>query len=412
MSDKKTIPVLLLTIILASLSTIAPFSIDTYLPSFPSVASELNASALQMQQSLSLYMLGFAVMTLFSGSISDALGRRGITLVALFAYSLISLACALVDDIDTFLWLRLLQGVAASVGIVIGRAVVRDLYSGAAAQRMMSNVMLFFAMAPAIAPIVGGILEVTVGWRYIFVFLMLLGLLVFFMVAVYLPETLPKEERHSMHPIKLIKNYVYAITNIKFTVLALVVAFNFAGFFIYIMSSPQLLFIHLGYAADDFYIMFVPVVLGIMLGSYTSAKISGQHSALFIISVGSVIMLLASIVNIMQASFLDVSSFGVIAPIVLYAIGMALTMPALTVLGIDQLPNHRGLASSLQSFMHMGGNALVAGIIAPLVFNSVSGLAFSMMSFHIIGLLLFIWVYRALKQSKRLDHESPARDNH
>jgi len=337
-------------------------------------------------------MLGFAIMTLFSGSISDAFGRRGITLVALFIYSMTSLACALVNDIDSFLWLRLVQGVAASVGIVIGRAVVRDLYTGANAQRMMSNVMLFFAMAPAIAPIVGGILEVTVGWRYIFVFLMFLGLVVLLMVAVYLPETLPKQERHSMHPIKLMKNYVYAVTNIKFTVLALIVAFNFAGFFIYIMSSPQLLFTHLGYAADDFYIMFVPVVLGIMVGSYMSAKVSGHYSTLKIITIGSVIMLFASFINVMQASFLDVSSFSVIAPVVLYGLGMALTMPALTVLGIDRLPNHRGLASSLQGFMHMGGNALVAGLVAPLVFGSIAGLAWSMFAFHIIGLLLFIWV--------------------
>lgn len=405
MNDKK-IPVLLLTIILASLSTIAPFSIDTYLPSFPSVASELNASALQMQQSLSLYMLGFAVMTLFAGSISDALGRRGITLVALLVYSITSFACALVNDIDTFLLLRFIQGVAASVGIVIGRAVVRDLYTGADAQRMMSNVMLFFAMAPAIAPIVGGVLEVTVGWRFIFVFLMLLGLLVFLMVAVYLPETLPKEDRHSMHPIKLFKNYVHAITNLKFTALALTVAFNFAGFFIYIMSSPQLLFNHLHYAADDFYIMFVPVVLGIMLGSFASAKLSGKYKALSIILIGTIMMFVASVINVIQAQLFEVSSFNVIAPLVIYAIGMALTMPALTVLGIDQLPNHRGLASSLQSFMHMGGNALVAGMIAPLVFHSISGLAYSMLVFHLVGLILFLWVAYVGKSA--LMHTKPA----
>lgn len=394
----------MLTIILASLSTIAPFSIDTYLPSFPSVASELNASALQMQQSLSLYMLGFAIMTLFTGAISDALGRRSITLIALFVYSAASLGCALATDIETFLWLRFLQGVAASVGIVIGRAVVRDLYSGADAQRMMSNVMLFFAMAPAIAPVIGGLLEVNAGWRYVFYFLMLLGLLVLFLVAAYLPETLPEEERHSMHPVRLLKNYLHAMTHAKFTALALIVAFNFAGFFIYIMSSPQLLFIHLGFAADEFYLMFVPVVLGIMLGSYASARLSGYFTIIKIVAIGSAIMLFASVVNVLQAYVLEPVTFNIITPLVLYAIGMALTMPALTVLGLDQLPNNKGLASSLQSFMHMGGNALVAGLIAPLVFGSIAGLALAMLSFHVIALLLFFWVAGfsepALKQDK------------
>jgi len=400
----KNTPVILLTIILASLSTIAPFSIDTYLPSFPSVASELNASTVQMQQSLSMYMLGFAIMTLFSGSLSDALGRRAMTLLALLVYSATSYACSQVNDIDTFLWLRLVQGVAASVGIVIGRAVVRDLYSGAEAQRMMSNVMLFFAMAPAIAPVVGGMLEVTLGWRYIFIFLMLLGLLVFFLVALYLPETLPPEQRHSMHPLTLIRNYMHAITHVRFTALALIVAFNFAGFFIYIMSSPQLLFTHLGYAADDFYIMFVPIVIGIMAGSYASARLSGYYPAAMIILIGSAIMLLASLLNMLQAYYLSVNALNVIAPVVFYAVGMALTMPALTVLGIDQLPDNRGLASSLQGFMHMGVNALVAGMVAPLVFNSIGGLAESMLGFHLLGLLLFIWVFyigeSALKKHK------------
>lgn len=401
---KSTTPVFLLTIILASLSTIAPFSIDTYLPAFPSVASELNASALQMQQSLSLYMLGFAVMTLFIGSISDALGRRRITLLALLVYSLTSLACAFVTDIESFLSLRFLQGAAASVGIVIGRAVVRDLYSGAEAQRMMSNVMFFFAMAPAIAPIVGGILEVTVGWRYIFIFLMLLGMLVLLMVYFYLPETLAKEERHSMHPIILLKNYVHAVTHYRFTMLALIVAFNFSGFFIYIMSAPQFLFELLGFAADEFYIMFVPVVLGIMLGSYLSSRLSGKCSALTIISVGSLIMLVASLINVAQSYLLASSTFNAISPLVVYSIGMALTIPALTVLGIDQLPKNRGLASSLQGFIHMGGNALVAGIVAPLVFHTISGLALSMLVFNLIGLLLYLWVTyigkTALKSSK------------
>lgn len=412
MTSRQPIPVLLLTLIVASLSTIAPFSIDTYLPSFPSLASELDASAVQMQQSLSLYMLGFAVMTLFSGSLSDAFGRRNITLIALLIYALTSLACALANDIESFLWFRLAQGVTASVGVVIGRAVVRDLYSGAEAQRMMSNVMLFFAMAPALAPIIGGLLEVSYGWRYIFIFLMLLGLVVFLMVAFRLPETLPFEERQSMHPVKLLKNYMHAFTHLKFSALALTVAFNFAGFFIYITSSPEILFSHLGYAADDFYILFVPVVLGVMLGSFTSGRLSGHYTALHIVSIGSVIMLVASLFNVAQAYLLPISAPGVIAPLVLYAVGMALTMPALTVLGLDQLPSHRGLASSLQGFMQMGGNALVAGVVTPLVFHAINTLAISMISFHLIGLMLFIWVRRALSQPNALDPAVSARDNH
>ena len=399
----KNIPVLLLTIILASLSTIAPFSIDTYLPSFPSIAYELNASSIQMQQSMSLYMLGFAIMTLFAGSLSDALGRRNITMFALFVYSLASLACVYVNDIESFLWLRFLQGAAASVGVVVGRAVVRDMYSGDAAQKMMSNVLLFFAMAPALAPIIGGALEIAYGWRSVFIFLMLLAGGVIILVFLKLPETLPKEQRHSMHPVVLLKNYSHAITHAKFTGVAFIIAMNFSGFFVYITASPRILFSHLGFEPDQFYLMFVPVVIGVMTGSFLSGRLSGRVSSFNLIKAGFVIMAVAALINLLQAWLLPTLAFSIIAPVVIYAIGMSLSLPALTVLGMDQLPGHRGLASSLQSFLHMGTNAIVAGVITPLVYNAVNHIAWTMAVFLLVGIILYLLLYKGLKQTKSLD---------
>lgn len=412
MANKKTVPVLLLTIILASLSTVAPFSIDTYLPSFPSIAYELNASALQMQQSMSLYMLGFAIMTLFAGSLSDALGRRDITIVALFIYALASLGCSYATDIDTFLWLRFLQGVAASVGMVVGRAVVRDMYSGDDAQRMMSNVLFFFAMAPALAPIVGGALEVSFGWRAIFIFLMFFGLAIMLLVYFKLPETLPKEQRHSMHPLILLKNYGHAVTHFRFTGIAFIISLSFAGFFVYITASPRILFTHLGFAPDQFYLMFVPVVIGIMTGSFASGRLSGRVSSLTLIKAGFVIMAVATLFNLLQAWLLPTMAVAVIAPVVLYGVGVSLSLPALTVLGLDQLPGHRGLASSLQSFIHMGINGIVAGVVTPIVFNRISHLSYTMALFLLAALLLFLMMYRGLKQFKSLDPSMVSRDNH
>ena len=393
MEKIKSSSVLLITIILASLSTIAPFSIDTYLPSFPSIAYELNATSIQMQQSMSLYMLGFAIVTLFAGSISDAYGRRNIALLALFCYALASFACVFVDTIDSFLWLRFIQGAAASVGVVVGRAVVRDMFSGDEAQKMMSNVLLFFAMAPALAPIIGGALETSYGWRSVFIFLMLLAGAVLLLVFLKLPETLAKEERHSMHPVILLKNYSHAITHKRFTIIALVIAFNFSGFFIYVTASPRIIFTHLGLGAEEFYLMFVPIVVGVMLGSFLSGRLSGKVASMQLVKVGFIIMALAVLLNLLQAYFILHQAFTVIAPVVLYAVGMALSLPALTIMGLDHLPKHRGLASSLQSFLHMGGNAIVAGVITPLVFNDLTHIALSMLVFLLIGFSLFIWIY-------------------
>jgi len=348
-------------------------------------------------------MLGFAIMTLFAGSLSDALGRRDITMVALLIYALASLACVYVNDIESFLWLRFLQGMAASVGVVVGRAIVRDMYSGDAAQKMMSNVLLFFAMAPALAPIIGGALEITYGWRSVFVFLMLLAGGVIILVYLKLPETLPKEQRHSMHPVILLKNYSHAITHIKFTGVAFIIAMNFSGFFVYITASPRILFSHLGFAPDQFYLMFVPVVIGVMAGSFLSGRLSGRVSSFNLIKVGFVIMILAAIINLLQAWLLPTLAFTIIAPLVIYAVGMALSLPALTILGMDQLPGHRGLASSLQSFLHMGTNALVAGIITPLVYNAIDDIAWTMAVFLMVGIILYLLLYKGLRQSMSLD---------
>jgi len=411
-SKEKNTSVLLLTIILASLSTIAPFSIDTYLPSFPSIAYELNATAFQMQQSMSIYMIGFAVMTLFAGSLSDALGRRHITMIALLVYAGASLGCAYSDSISNFLWLRFLQGVAASVGMVVGRAVVRDIYSGDDAQRMMSNVLLFFAMAPALAPIIGGALEISYGWRAIFIFLMFFSLAIMLLVYFKLPETLPKEQRHSMHPVILLRNYRHALTHMRFTAVAFVITLSFSGFFVYITASPRILFTHLGFAADEFYLMFVPVVIGVMVGSFTSGRLSGKVSAFTLIKAAFVIMALASLFNLFQAQFLPPMPLTIIAPVVLYGVGVSLSLPALTVLGMDQLPGHRGLASSLQSFIHMGINGIVAGVITPLVFNKISYLSYTMSAFMLVSLLLYLAIITGLKATKSLDPSKAARDNH
>jgi len=384
----------LVIVIITMLAMVAPFCIDTYLPSFPSIAADLDASAVEMQQSLSLYLLGFAVMTLFYGSISDSLGRRTVILFALTGFCLTSIGLILADSIEVFLLLRLIQGAFASAGIVVGRAVVRDLFHGHQAQQVMAAAMLLFGIAPAIAPIIGGLLETAFGWRSIFIFLSILGAVLIFLVLCGLRETLPKERRHSMHPVILLKNYGHALTRFHFLELALIVAFNFGGFFLYITAAPQLMFKHLGLGAGDFHIMFVPMVGGMMLGAFLSGRTAGRMSVRRALQAAYAIMLVGAVLNISQALFLPVSPLTVIAPLVVYGVGMSFCMPMLSILGLDELPNHRGLASSLQSFVHMSMNAVVAGVVVPLVFDTIQHLALTMLVMYGIALLMFINVNR------------------
>ena len=160
-----------IAILLASLAALGPFSIDTYLPSFHEIGEKLNATPLEVQQTLSVYLFSFALMTLWHGAISDRFGRRNVILVALGLFAVASAGCTLATSIEHLWFWRAMQGMTAGAGIVISRAIVRDLFDGAAAQRLMSQMTMMFALAPAIAPVIGGWLQTLFGWRSVFAFL-------------------------------------------------------------------------------------------------------------------------------------------------------------------------------------------------------------------------------------------------
>jgi DHA1 family bicyclomycin/chloramphenicol resistance-like MFS transporter len=156
-----------LAVLLACLAMLGPFSIDTYLPAFAGIAKALDATPVQMQQTLSAYLLAYAIMNLFHGTLSDSLGRRPVVFVGLIVFTLASVGCALSEHIGALIFFRVLQGLSAGAGIVISRAVIGDLFAPGDAQRMMSQVTIFFGVAPAVAPIVGGFLFVHSGWHAI-----------------------------------------------------------------------------------------------------------------------------------------------------------------------------------------------------------------------------------------------------
>ena len=183
-----------LAMLLAGLSTLGPFSIDTYMPSFPAMQVSLHATPMHVQQTLSVYLFCFAIMMLFHGSLSDSFGRRPIIIASLVAFTLTSIACVFAGHINTLIVLRGIQGLSAGAGMIVGRAMVRDLYAGAEAQRLTSQITMMFAISPAIAPIIGGWLHVMFGWPPVFIFMSGLGLLLLILRLQYLPDRHPPLE--------------------------------------------------------------------------------------------------------------------------------------------------------------------------------------------------------------------------
>lgn len=387
-----------LPLLIAGLATIGPFSIDTYLPSFPAMADALATTPLHVQQTLTAYLLPYAGMMLFHGAISDSFGRRRPILAGVAGYALASAGCALAPSIGALIFFRALQGLLAGVGMVIGRAIIRDCYHGHEAQRLMSRVLMIFAIAPAVAPVVGSWLHSLFGWRANFWFLSGLGLILFLACLRYLPETHPPQERHRFLPAPLIAAYRHVAFNRRFLLLAGTAAVNFAGFFIYILSAPAFVYRHLGLEIHQFAWLFMAGVAGMLAGAYLSGRLAGRITPQRAVKLGYAIMFAAALYNAVYYVWFPPQLPWSIVHQALYAVGLTITMPAITLLVLDLFPRNRGMASSLQGFVHSTFSAVNAGVLSPLLSATAATLAGGMLGLLTVGFGFWL-IYTSLPPS-------------
>lgn len=385
-----------LTVLLAGLATLGPFSIDTYMPSFPDMGTSLHATPIQLQQTLSVYLLTFALMMLLHGALSDAFGRRPVILVSLVAFVLASIGCVFSYDINHLLFFRGMQGLSAGAGMVVGRAIIRDLYGGHEAQRLMSHVTMIFGISPAVAPVIGGWLQTGFGWHSVFVFMALLGVLLFALSWRYLPETLPPVGRQPFSPRPLARNYRMVFTNPMFLLLSGAVALHFAGFFLYIASAPVFVLQHLKLGESQFAWLFIPAISGVILGAFLSGRLAGRVSSHTTVKYAYLLLFTAAGVNLVYNLTSSPSLPWAVLPITMYSTGMSLAMPSITLLALDLFPLNRGLVASLQGFVQTMLNALVAGVISPMLSWSPIALASGMLLFLILGRI--VWMAYLHKQ--------------
>jgi len=374
-----------LALLLACLSALGPFSIDTYLPSFPDIAQRLGATQIEVQQTLSAYLFSFAAMTLWHGAIADRFGRRRVILGALALFGVASLGCMLASSIGQLWFWRAIQGITAGAGIVISRAIVRDLYDGADAQRLMAQITMMFALAPAIAPVIGGWLQSAFGWRSVFAFLSLSTIVLLIACLHLLPETLPPEKRQSLRPAYLASTYRKVFSSPRFLFACAALALNFGGFFIYVLSSPVFLMRHLGLPETAFLWLFGPAMLGLMSGSWCSGRLAGRLAPGRTIALGYLVMGCAASLNLALNLSLPPGLPWSVAPLFVYTLGMSLAMPNLTLFALDPFPAQRGLAASCQTFFQSGFNGVAAALIAPALWSSTLHLALGMAGLLAIG---------------------------
>lgn len=392
-----------LALLLGGLAMFGPFSIDTIFPAFPQIGAQMGADKLAMQQTISIYLLAYAAMSVVHGPLSDALGRRRVILSGLVVFTLASVGCALATTLPQLLAFRALQGLSAGVGLIVGRAVIRDVLHGHDAQRLMSQVSMIFGIAPAVAPVLGGWL---LGWhRWPSIFWFLAAFAVALIAAVWrgLPETHPPAARLPLHPATLLRGYFGIARNPRFLRLSMAAALNFGALFLYIASAPAFVLDMLKLDERQFGWFFIPMISGMMLGAFVSGRAAGRIDGARLANIGFACCGAAMALNLGYNLLVDApASPWAVLPMSLNAFGIALAFPIITLAVLDMYPRQRGGASSLQAFIGLLANALIAGMLSPLLSDSALHLALGAAAFALGGWLFWWWELRASRQVPRV----------
>jgi MFS transporter, DHA1 family, multidrug resistance protein len=384
--------------LLAALSMIGPFSIDAVFPAFPLIGRAFAVDNVALQQLISMYLLTYAAMSLFHGAISDAIGRKPVIVVGLLGYALASVGAALSTSFAMLLLCRGVQGACAGAGLVVGRAVIRDSLEGAAAQRLMSQVMMIFGVAPVIAPMVGAQLLHVDGWHGIFWLLAVFTLGLALLLVWQLDETHPPAQRTPFALKPLLAGYMAFGRDRPFWPLLIASSVNFAGLFLFIASAPRIVRELLHLSAQGFPWLFVPVVIGLVAGAWLSGRLADRRGVGFAVSLGYAAMGLACVLHVLLALLLPQPRLPwSMLPLVLHGVGVQLAFPTLTLLLLDRFPHRRGGISSVQAFASLLLNGAVAGVLSPLLSENLLQLALGASALTAIGTLAWGWYLRIMR---------------
>jgi DHA1 family bicyclomycin/chloramphenicol resistance-like MFS transporter len=375
-----------LALTLALLSTLGPYTIDAFFPSMRAMAVEFGISYWQVQQTLTVYMVPYACMSLVHGSLSDAVGRRRVVLVGLALYALASAGCALAPSFGALLVFRALQGMVGGVGMIVGRAVVRDRYSGAAALRVMSTITIMFSVGPALAPVIGGWIHVWVGWRAVFASMAVYSLLLALMVLRRLPETLAVAQRTPLHYRALVKNVANVARHPEFLLLTTASGLCFVALQVYVGSAPAIILDHWHGSETRFAMLTVPIIAGYAIGAVVSGRMAGRLAPARQANIGYAALLLAT------GTMLGLQTLAVEPPVIAQqllltatAFSLQLLFPIITLRILDLFAHARGAASSAHTFFLLLLAAVMMGALAPWLSLSMQRLAITAFVFNAAG---------------------------
>lgn len=377
-----------LILVLALLTSMGPLATDMYLPSLPAIASAFATDAGEVQLTLSVFLVGFALGQIVYGPVADHYGRKPVLLAGLILFVAASFACLAATSIATLIAARFIQAVGACAAIVLARAVVRDLHTSEDAARILSLMGAIMGVVPAGAPIVGGVLEQAYGWRANFALSGALAVGLAVIVAVWLPETLPTGRRGQWSARRMIADFRALAAHATFRRYTGAVSLGYGGLFAFISGSSFVLQAHYGLDEVEFGFAFAAAVVGYIIGTLIAAACARRIGIERTVALGTLALAVGGASMALLVLIEPPHYLHVLAPMVVYMVGIGLALPSSMAGAITPFPDRAGTASSLVGFTQMTFAALVGVMVGHLVEHTPNALAWTIAVLGVANLAL------------------------
>lgn len=383
----------LFIVLLGSLTAITALSIDMSLPALPFLVRTLHIPADRAQLTLSLFLLGFALGQLVAGPASDRFGRRPVLLAGLLGFSLAGVGCALSEGITALIFWRFVQGMTACVGPVLGRAIVRDHFSAERAAALLSSLIVVLAVAPLVAPILGGQLLLRFSWHAIFWALALAGLLLFALAALFLGESLETRDPGALGPTQLAQSFGLFLRTRESLVHALITFFVFGAQFAYISGSPFVVIEVFGVAPERYGFFFGATAVCLLLGATVNGRLLRRMTSARLLLRGLLVVAFAG-AALLAAAIAGGGLFTLLAPLMLFFFGLGLVTPNAAAAALQPMGRRAGVASALLGVFQMAGGALAGWAVSALYDHTARPMALAVAVLATTALLIHVTFLR------------------
>ncbi|MCB1855901.1 MAG: multidrug effflux MFS transporter [Pseudomonadales bacterium] len=378
--------------LLAALVALGPLSVDMYLPAMPIMMRAFDTDISHMHLTLSSYLAGFALFHLACGPLADRFGRKPVLISGTLLFVAACIGCSLANTVEQMLAFRFLQGVGACVGPTLARAVARDVFGPTDAARALSLIAMLMALAPAVAPTLGGALLLVLPWESVFIFLAAYGAVMIALIRVFLAESLPQAQ--SLHPLTIARNYGELLVDPFFLTVTVSSGLVYAGLMVYLASSSFVYIEMLGVPVEYFGLVFLSSVVGYMGGSAFSARLSKRRDSEQIMRLGVMLGMAACCLLWVSATLWPASVLALVLPMSLYSIAMGLVLPHAMAIALRPFPHIAGTASSLLGFIQMSLSAAASALIGGFLSDSPLPMIHLLLGISLVALLLGLRVHR------------------